>query len=60
MPSGAKYVGDWQHDMRWGKGKATYSSGKVLEGEWEQNKFASKKGSSKGDRYAKRSSKRKD
>lgn len=40
--------------MRWGKGKAVYSNGKELSGDWVRNKFVSKKPKSNtGDAYAK-------
>ena len=36
--SGAKYEGEYQNDLKHGRGKYTYPNGDVYDGEWSEGK----------------------
>ena len=37
--SGSKYIGEWQEDLKHGRGKFVFQSGQVFEGEFRQDKM---------------------
>ena len=39
VSSGSKYIGEWQEDLKHGKGRFVFQSGQVFEGDFQKDKM---------------------
>ena len=39
VSSGSKYIGEWQEDLKHGRGRFVFQSGQVFEGEFQKDKM---------------------